>query len=281
MTDKPNTGLVVVSTAPLTLSQEVPDWLKATDNKNTGLEGLTQADFRIPEIKLMQGLSPELDLYKGVAMKDEYFHTGLMKNLGKSFRSVLVCVKKRVVLWRPKNDQGGGILATSDDSVNWKQGANKEFSVMLKGAKKPVVWKTGPNVIASGLLEFGTQNPEDDQSPPAATQYFEYMHYLPDYDSASPCIMRVKSTALDNARKLNSFFLLKGKKIYAHALEWVAQERPGNDGNWTVPLAKPIGFVDMQTFEIVQEMYNQYAHINVTIDQEDDHAPAASNSPAF
>ena len=80
--------------------------------------------------------------------------------------------------------------------------------------------------------------------------------------------MRVKSTGLDNARKLNSYFLLQAKKIYVHALQWEAQERKGAEGDWTVPLAKPIGYVDKRTFDIVQDMHNQYANIDLVIDQE-------------
>src|SRR5688572_12705714 len=178
MTDQPkSTGLTVITSAPLTVSQTLTDFLRDTQKGSTGLEGLTKEDFKIPEIKLMQGQSPEMLAYGDVAKVGEFFHTGMMKSLGKSFRSVVCVVKKRVILWRPKTDQGGGILAISDDSVNWKSGANQTFSVMRKGAKKPVIWKTGPNVIASGLLNFGSADPEDEKSPPAAIEYFEYIHY--------------------------------------------------------------------------------------------------------
>lgn len=274
-------GLTVITSLPLTVSQQMPDWMREQGG-GTGLEHLERSDFRIPEIKLMQGLSPELDTYKGIAVKDEYFHTGIMKNLGKSYRSIIILVNKRVVLWRPKNDQGGGILAMSDDSVTWKQGANKEFDVMLKGAKKPVKWKTGPNVMASGLLEFGTMNPEDDRSPPAAVKYFEYLEYLPDFENASPVVKRVKSTALDNAYKLNSYMLLQGIKTYGHVFEWVTDPRKGADGDWTVPLAKPAGYVDRQTMELMREMHAKYSGVSINIEQEDERAGGENpNSPAF
>lgn len=281
MSDTKNT-LMIPATAPLTISSDVPDYLVGMKQDNTGLEGLSKKDFKIPEIKLIQGMSPELTTYKGVAVVGEYFHTGLMKTLGPTFRSVVCVIKKRVVLWRPKSDNGGGILAISDDSVNWKQGANQEFSVTLKGAKKPVIWRTGKNVLDSGLLEFGTQDPENEKSPPAAVEYYEYIHYLPDYENASPAVSRVKSTGLDNAKKLNSYFLLQGKKIYVHALQWITEEKKGDDGSWTVPLAKPIGFVDRKTFEITQEMHNTYAGISLDIQQEGEvGSDEDKNAPAY
>lgn len=283
MTDTTKTGnsLMVPTTAPLTISTDAPDFLVEYGTKNTGLEGLTKSDFKIPEIKLIQGMSPELTTYKGVAVVGEYFHTGMMKSLGTSFRSILCVIKKRAVLWRPKSDNGGGLLATSDDCIHWKSGANQKFSVMLKGAKAPVVWDTKSNVIESGLLNFGTMNPEDEKSPPAAVEYYEYIHYLPDFEHASPAVSRVKSTGLDNAKKLNSYFLLQGKPIFAHALQWHADEKKGEDGIWTVPLAKPIGYVDRTTFEICKEMHAQYSGISLDIQQEGEVEVNNPNAPAF
>lgn len=267
MTDTKN-ALVVPTTAPLVLSNELPAYLKG--NEASGIENFDKSDFKIPEIKLLQGLSPELLAHKDTAMLGEYFHTGMMKSLGAVFRSVICVARKRVVLFRPKNDQGGGILAVSDDAVNWRMGADKEFSVMLKGAKKPVKWSTKGNVKASGLLEFGTSNPEDETSPPAAVMYYEYIHYLPDYKDASPVVQRIKSTGLDNARKLNSYFLLQKKPVYVHAIEWSVDQKSNSDGNWTVPKFKPIGYVDETTFNIVKGMNEQYANVDLAIVQEDD-----------
>lgn len=275
-----NNALVVPTTAPLALSENLPDYLRDTKNV-AGLEGFGKEDFKIPEIKLLQGLNPEVNTYKGVAIPGEYFHTGLMKSLGPKFRSVVCVARKRVVVWRPKSDQGGGILALSDDSINWKTGANREFSVTLKGAKKPVIWKTGPNVKASGLLEFGTSNPEIENSAPAAIQYYEYIHYLPDWADASPVVQRLKSTALDNARKLNSYFLLKQKPIYVHALEWSVEDKKNNDGEWTIPKFQPIGYVDEVTANITRMMNEQYSEIDLGIVQEDDNDGKVANSEAF
>lgn len=274
-----STALVIPTTAPLALSNELPDYLKG--NEASGLEGFGKEDFKIPEIKLLQGLSPEVNTHKGLAIPGEYWHTGLVKSLGPTFRSVVCVARKRVVLWRPKNDQGGGILALSDDAITWRMGANKEFSVMLKGAKKPVIWKTGPNVKASGLCEFGSSDPENENSSPAAILYYEYIHYLPDFKDASPVVQRLKSTALDNAKKLNSYFLLQKKPVFVHALEWRVEDKKNNDGEWTIPQFRPIGYVDETTFNITKMMNEQYADIDLAIEQEADADAKVQNSEAF
>lgn len=279
MASKQSVALVVPTTAPLTISNNLPDYLKG--GESSGIENFGREDFKIPEIKLLQGLSPELTAHSGTAKLGEYFHTGLMKSLGPVFTSVVCVARKRIVLWRPKSDQGGGILAMSNDGTNWDMGANKEFSVMLKGAKKPVVWATKDNVMASGLLNFGTSNPEDENSPPAAMAYYEYIHYLPEYEDASPVVQRIKSTGLDNARKLNSYFWLKKKPIYIHAIQWSVDARSNSDGNWTVPKFKPLGYVDEATFLIAKAMNEQYASIDLAIQQDEDHEASAKNSEKF
>lgn len=278
-TTEKSTALVVSTTAPLVLSNELPDYLKG--GEASGIENFAKEDFKIPEIKLLQGLSPELVSYKETAVLGEYFHTGIMKSLGASFRSVLCVARKRIIVFRPKNDQGGGILAISNDGKTWKMGANQEFSVMLKGAKKPVVWKTKSNVEESGLTDFGTSNPDSEGSAPAAQVYYEYIHYLPDFKDASPVVQRIKSTGLDNARKLNSYFLLQKKPIYVHALEWTVEAKSNSDGNWTIPKVRPIGYVDETTFLTVKGMNEQYANIELEIQQEGENEIAEGGSEKF
>lgn len=281
MTDK-NLPMVVTS-VPLTVSQEMPDFLKNMEKNVTGMEGMVKSDFKLPELKLLQGQSPETDAYPGLAKKNEFWHTGLSKSLGVRVRSVIAIAKKRTILWRPKNDNGGGILAVSDDGINWRMGGNKQFSVMLKGAKSPVLWNTRNNVIDSGLTEFGTQNPADENSPPAATVYYEYLLYLPEFEDASPVLLRLKSTALDNGRALNSYFILRAKAIFAHVIDWTVEFRSGNGNDWTVPKHIPSGWVDQNTYKIVEEMNTNYASKmdDLVVEQEDDASVKDANQPAY
>lgn len=272
---------MIPTSAPLTISEEKPAWL-AKEKQLTGIEGLTKEDFKLPELKLLQGQSPETNAFPNTAKKNEFWHTGINKSFGTSVKSVIIVARKRIVLWRPKNDQGGGILAVSDDGLLWRMGGNKEFSVMLKGAKSPVIWNTGNNVVSSGLTEFGSSNPNDENSPPAATVYYEYLLYLPEYENASPVLMRLKSTALDNGRALNSYFVYQGVPTYAHVIEWIVEAKSGDGNDWTVPKHIKAGWVDKNTFDLCESIHNSYASkmADLVVEQEEE-AREVKNSPAY
>lgn len=273
-----STELTKVSDNPVGFvpSTELPDYLKG--DEATGLDSLTSKDdFRIPEIKLLQPLSPEVKTFQGVAIPGEFWHTGLMKSLGKEFTFVPCIVKKRVVLWRPKNDSGGGILATSDDGINWKRGGDTKFTVKLKDVKDPVVWDTKKNVKQSGLTDFGSSNPNSDNSPPAAVLYYEYLNYLPGYENASPCIQRIFKTGIESAKAINSYFLWQKKPIYVHAIKCFVDEKSRDGNDWFIPRFQPVGFATREVFEITKEMQARYADLDIEIEQEDATQEAATS----
>lgn len=279
--------LVVAATAALSIIKDVPDYL--VGNENTGLEAFNKEDFNIPQLKLIHQMSPEVDTYKGAAIPGEYWHSGLMRSLGPSILSIMVVARKRVVLWRPRNDQGGGILAQSNDGFNWHRGGNSTFTVNLKGVKNPVQWKTGPNVEASGLKEFGTSNPDDPESAPAADLFYEYINYLPEIDNASPCLSRFHKTGLKPAKDLNSYFLYQatGKSkipVYACVIKMSVVKKPGPEGDYFVPVFTPSGYADKNTYMITKEMHERYKDVILDIQQEaenDNNAAEANINQAF
>lgn len=277
-----STELVVQTSAPLVVSQNLPAYL--TGKESSGLQNLTREDFNIPQVRMLYPVNPEVTQFPGVAMPGQYWHTGLVKSLGDKFMSVVCVARKRVILWRPRNDQNGGILASSNDSVHWDRGGNTEFTVNLKGIKTPVKWHTGPNVKASGLLEFGSSNREDENSQPAAMLYYEYVLHLPEIDGASPVVMRFAKTGVQTAKNLNAYFLLQQQRkvpIYACAVEWFAGTKTGPEGEYFLPRFAPKGYVDKQLFDVVHEMHKQYADVELAIDQEaDNDAPQSDGEGA-
>lgn len=262
-------------------SLALPDYI--TGKEPMGLEALSSEDFNIPQLRLLHPINPEVQQYQGSAIPGEYWHTALMKSLGSKIPVVIAVARKRTIVWRPRNDQGGGILAVSNDSVNWDRGGNQEFTIQLKGVKNPVKWSTGANVKSSGLTNFGSSNPDDEQSAPAAVQYYEYIAYLPssEHSGASPVVMRFHKTGLKTARDMNAYFLLqrqRGIPIYACKLELFIGTRPNPEGGEVfVPRFKPDGFVEKSVFEKTQQMHKDYANIELNIEQ-DSEADVVKNS---
>jgi len=248
-----------------------PDYLPAT-SKNTGIEGLTKDDYKTPRILLLQGLSPQLTNFPETARSGHFWHTGLNVSLGDEFTFVPCIVNKRVILWRPRNDNNGGILAFSRDGIKWDTGAGQEFKVKLKDKKDPVTWATGKDVNSSGLTMFGTADPDNSESGPAATTVYEYLIYLPEHPELSPCVMGVSKTGLPNGKGFNTSLMTivrTGKPVHCVAVRAFSEEKSGDGNKWTVPNFKLLGWAPKSAIETAAKMAEQYADYKVEYTDEE------------
>lgn len=266
-----NKSLVVASDNEMIPFDQAPSYLP-TSTKNTGMENMDKEDFKTPRIILLQALNPEIKTFQGVAFPGNFWHTGMNVNLGESFDFVPALASKRVILWRPRSDNEGGILAFSKDGKTWATGGNQEFRVRLKNVKEPVVWNTGKDVISSRLAEFGTSNPEDPQSAPAATVVYEYLCYLINRPELSPCVLGVSKTGLPNGKSFNTslgMIARTGKPISCVGVRCFAEVKSNSDGEWTVPNFKTLGFVPKAVYEQAKAMADQYGEYNVEYSQDE------------
>lgn len=176
-------------------SVAVPDWMR--DQVGLGTESLGAADVEIPRVKLMQALSPELEEYNDLK-KGDFFHTLAEKNLGTSVRITPIYIDNRFMLWRPRKS-GGGILARADDGIHWNP-PNGNYTVKLNSGVE-VNWKTAPTVAQSGLDKWGSENPSDPSSPPAATRMYNVVVTFPDDPDMPPAVVTLQRAAIKIARK--------------------------------------------------------------------------------
>jgi hypothetical protein len=251
---------------------EAPNYLPEKIGK-TGLEAFNKDDYKTPRILLLQPLSPQITSFPGVALPNNYWHTGMNVPLGVSFEFIPAVAAKRVILWRPRDDNNGGILAFSKNGLDWNTGGNQEFRVKLKGKKEPVVWKTGSNVLSSRLTEFGTADPEDPSSPPAATISYEYLCYLPSKPELSPCVLAVSKTGAPQGKQFNTALAMQakaGRPIWCLGIRATVQEENKNGNKWTVPNFTLIGYASKDTYEAVKKVAETYADYNIEYDQEKD-----------
>lgn len=257
----------------------VPDYLPL-ETKNSGIGNLDKDDFKTPRISLLQGLSPELQSFPGVAMANNFWHTGMSIGLGTSFKFVPLKASKRVILFRPRTDAGGGMLAMSMDAKTWQMGGNSEFKVKLKERKEPVIWKTGKDVISSGLCDWGSYNPDEDRSSPAATTFYEYLIYLPDRPDLGPCVLSSSKTGLSYAKTFNTSLLTianTGKPIYCTVVEAFSQPENSDGNSWTVPNFKMLGYAPKDIYEVSRNLADKYADYKVEYNQEDAAAPTVDD----
>lgn len=262
-----STAVVAKESTNVAFTLEAPEYLKG--NEKSGLTTLGRGDYKIPRIKLLQPLNPEIRTFQGKAIPGEFWHTGFNQSLGNSFLMVPCIVSKRVVLWQPRHE-GGGMLAFSRDAINWTSGKDQKFTVRpSKDSKETVVYHTKKNVQQSGLLEWGTSNPREDNSPPAAAMSYDYLVYLPDHPEMSPCVLGANRTGLVHARQFNTYMLQMNRPIYCLVMKCFADEQVDGDNVWHVSKFDPAGFATKEIYEKTKVIADQNTEFDVELERED------------
>lgn len=252
---------------------ETPDHLAKNTAGYTGMEDMGKDDVKTPQIVLLQAMAPQIKTFAGLAIPGQFWHTGMNVSLGTSFDFVPALAAKRIILFRPREDGDGGILAFSKDGKTWQTGGNQRFTVRLKGKKEPVIWETRKDVLSSGLTNFGTQDPDDPESPPAATISYEYLCYLPAHPELSPCVLRMAKTALPTGKSFNTSLAMiarQGKPIWSVGVRATVEEKQNNLGAWTIPNLQLLGWVPKPIFEAAQKMSQEYSDYNIDYSQDEE-----------
>ncbi len=259
-------------------NSQMPAWFKPVQGP-TGTEALGQGDFKIPRISLLQAMNPECRKYAGLAIPGNFWHSGMNVSLGNKFTMVSALVKKRVILFKPRHS-GGGVIASSRDGVNWDVGGNKKFLVNpIKDDTRTVTWDTGRDVKNSRLLEFGSSIPDNDQSAPAATLFYEYLVCIPEKPELSPVLYSMAKTALPTARALNSYYKSMSRRGIPTSMlkiEVTVQEKNDNDNSWYIPVTRGIGMLeDQQLYISIMGIAKE--HSDYQVEYEDDSADVSSD----
>lgn len=177
-----------------------PSFMKGKEGKGT--EGISNTDIEMPRIKLVQGIDQELMASHDGLVAGAFFHTLAEVDLGTELDIVPLHISKRVVLWAPRPPiDAGGILARADDAVHWVP-ADRSFEVKIDKKGTKTTWKTAKTVAESGLLEWGTFDPSDSDSQPAATLCHVFVVALPKFPQYSPVAIMLQRSGIKPARKL-------------------------------------------------------------------------------
>ena len=240
---------------------DVPDYLKGESSGN-GLSGLDSKDFILPRIKLLQSLSPEVKTFQGVAIPGNFWHTSANENLGDSVKIVVCAAHKRVILWSARSGANSEMLAFSADGNTWAMGGNMLHEITIDPkSKRKVKVHTKSNVLSSGLLNWGSSDPDDPKSGPAATLIYEYLCYMPERPDISPVMFGMYRTGTVNAKSLNTQLLMvrqQGKPITAAAITTFATEEKNEFGQWYVPNFKRSGWVVEKAYKEATRIQTEY-----------------------
>ena len=169
----------------------------------TGKENIGNEDIEIPRLKLMQGLSKELESYDELRAGN-FFHTASEMIFDEPFEIVPIYLDRSYILWKPR-DAGGGILARATDGIHWSPSSG-EFTVQLdrKDGGNTVTWKLAKTVQQSGLANWGTMNPSDSNSPPAATLMYNVVCAFPEHPDLMPAALTFQRSSIKIGRRFNT-----------------------------------------------------------------------------
>lgn len=236
-----------VATQTEKTAMAVPDFMKGAVGAGNNIES---TDLELPRIKLISPINPEVE--DGIPAGDFYHHIAQV-SLSNKMTVIPLYVFKSYMLWRPRKD-GGGLLARADDGFNWN--VQKAFDVKLDG-KKAVTWVTKATVEESGLHLWGSSDPGDDQSQPAATKMINVVAWIEEYPELSPVVIPLQKGHLKAGTRLVSLLAMGAVPCFGRRFEFSSEKTNNRDGeeyyNYKI---RGIGFVQDE------DAFNHYKSLN-------------------
>lgn len=233
----------------------VPAHLQQYQKQKIG--NVDSSDRIIPRIKLIQAISPEVTDFDGKAKVGQFWHTIAQENLGPSIIGIPIIIQKSYVLWAPRGDDRG-ILARARDGVHWDP-ANAEFTVKPKGAPGPITYKTAETVAESGLDQFGTSIPGDNNSAPAASLTYTMMWYFPEFPELSPSLIINTRSSVKPMQQLLSRIDSKPVAHFCQVYEIGSVQQKGAEGPYFNYTYSGAGFADKDQAQFCEEMFSTFA----------------------
>ena len=248
----------------MAIHEQVPDFMKPM--RGQGTENIGQNDIETPRIKLLQAVSDEITNFDN-AKPGEFWHSIAEVSMGSEVRIVPLYTDMRAILWRPRH-QGGGILARADDGIHWSP-AEASFTVQpYKDQPKHLVqWKTTPLVSNSRLLEWGSSDPSNSESQPAATRMYNMAVALPDHPELGIGVITLQRSGIKVARKFMGKLKLMSAPSFGcyFTMGQVLDQNDQGDKffNYSFTAA---GFVqDHDEFNTYHELYEQFKRLGLNI----------------
>lgn len=242
-----------------------------------GKEHLGQADVELPQLKLLQGTTPGLN--ENGWRTGNFLHSILEEEvesvddedegLSRMEITPIICVRPRYRLFNPI-DQGGGVLARADDGVHWNP-ENHIFDVKIHNGTKTVKWTTAETVKKSGLGEWGSSDPDDPNSPPAADLQYIYICNSPTHPHFGVFTILMQRSAIAAAKRFNSYVMVSEYNCYdmKFTIESVWDDKGANNKKFLWKI-RPAGFVaDENVSKDNAVIYEQFKDTDIGIHDEE------------
>lgn len=244
--------------------EAVPDFMKGDVGK--GAENITQDDIGLPRYSLLHATSDQVAA--GLGKPGDYYHLLADQNMGDKITITPIMTSTGYMLWRPR-DSGGGLLARSDDGIHWSP-RDAEFDVKLDNNGPMVKWKLKPTVKESGLADWGSENPNDPTSPPAATKMINVLCWVHEYPELSPVVFTFQRSSLSVSKKFLGRLKLSKSPIFGLKFILGSESIKNKAGkNYLRPTITGAGFVDEALYNgTLKGMYETFAKSGIRVREE-------------
>ena len=259
--------VAVIEDETTAVAELKPDFMSGSSE---GTESLSQKDIELPWLKLLQGTSP--GLHENGWRQGNFLHSILEQEIsgaeGMTITPILA-LKPRYMLFNPL-DQGGGILARAEDGVHWSP-AGHEFKVKIAKGTKEVVWRTADTVAKSGLDRWGSSDPDDPNSGPAADLQYRYICISPSHPEFGAFIILLQRSGVKAAKRLNALMMSAGCPAYGqvYSVSSLWEDKGPDDKKFLWKFARA-GFVpDEDTYKNNRAIFEQFKDVDVSVHDEE------------
>lgn len=227
------------------------------DDAGTGKENIDQSDLIIPRVALMQAINPEV--VEGKASSGDFWHTINEMTLGTTLKVVVVHHSKRYTMWRPRH-AGGGIIARASDGVHWDADFKDSFAPYKDRPKHLVEYAAKKGDIVSkdvGLGRWGTLDPENEDSAPAATLSHVMVCVALDYPELGPFVVYLQRSAEPVGKALLTKIKLDKAPIFGQVYDVGSKVVQGDSGDYNQYTFTKAGHVDTEELYVEFKAMNQ------------------------
>lgn len=229
----------------------------------TGKENIDRGDVIIPRVALAQSTHEWVE--EGKVKAGSFFHTILEQDLGPNLDDlVIIHHSKRWNLWKPRHE-GGGILARASDGRHWdEQFRGMEFEVQpdKNRPRHRVKWRIDEDGNVGrdvGLGAWGTSDPENPDSQPAATLSHVLVCVLLSRMHEGPFVVLLQRTAEKVARGLLGKVQADQAPIYGQVYRMGVKADSSPSGDYYQYTFSKNGHVpDEATFRKLQSLYEEF-----------------------
>lgn len=246
----------------------LPAFMQQDAATASGKENISRDDMVIPRVALTQAVSDEAT--DGRCEVGNFWHTVLEEDLGPDLNLIIVHQSKRYTLWNPRHS-GGGVLARASDGKTWDSDFEGEIQPYKDDKRKKVKFsvKAGDKVGRDiGLGKWGTLDPDNEDSPPAATLSYVLVCIAPDRPEVGPFVILLQRSAEPVARQLLTKINLDPAPLYGQIYTVGSKDQASDQGGFKqFTFAKNGHVQDAEMYELAKTFHEQFQSTEVKFDE--------------